>query len=143
MCFSFFFGLFVTIIFENAIYFSFHEILMIFSPLYNCLSLGIAPSPCVPGSLGTQRVVQPVIITLFLSLSPGLLVHSRECGLSHSALLYVFSLADHEGLIASCYCLFCVLCMLFLYACWRQPGENQVAIDKMGEKMPIKFHTGT
>lgn len=96
MSFSFV-GLFVTITFGNAIYFSLHEILMTFPPLYRYLALGIDPSTSMPESLGTQQVVQLVIITLFLSLSPGLLIYSGKHGLSRSALLYVFSLADHEG----------------------------------------------
>lgn len=94
MSFSFF-GLFVTVTFENAIYFSFHEILMTFSPLYSYLALGIAPSTSMPGPSGTQQVVQPVIICS--SLSSGLLVCSRKHGLSHSALSYILSLSDHEG----------------------------------------------
>lgn len=127
MSFSFF-GLFVTVTFENAIYFSFHEILMTFSPLYSYLALGIAPSTSMPGSSGTQRVVQPVTICSSLFLLASLCVAENMD--SHIQHFYTYSLLQTmKALIANCCCLFC---MLFLYVCWRQPGENQIAIDKMG-----------
>lgn len=83
--------------------------------LYSDSMLGIAPSTAVPGSLGTQSVVQPVIITLFLFLSRSLPVYSRNMD-SCIQQFYMCSphivCAGHEGfnhkLLLSLLCAFLV-----------------------------------